>query len=104
LATLNASTRFGIRPVFVKGEFEDPREFAFEQWNSFSRIVAYHSVEGRPGLWSASQALDPNLRIESRRLNIDGFAATSMPKFNGDLNSVSFLAYDLTNLAYYIRN
>ena len=104
LAVLNASTKFGFRPVFVKGQLEHPSSFAFEKWNSFSRIVASRSSIEPPFLWSASRTLDPNLRVEIRSLNIDGFAGTSMPQFNGDLKSVSYLGYDLTNLAYYIRN
>jgi hypothetical protein len=104
LGVLNASTPYGIRPVVVKNALETPQDFAFEKWNSFSRIVAYPSAEGPPTLWSPSPALDRNVRVEERGLNIDGLAGTFMPRFNGDLESVSFLAYDVTNLAYYIRN
>ena len=104
LCVLNTSTPFGMRPIVVKSELENPRDFAFEKWNSFSRIVASDSVKRSPILWSASRTLDRSVRVESRSLNIDGWAGTYMPRFNGDLKSVSYLAYDVTNLAYYIRN
>jgi hypothetical protein len=104
LVAFNAGTRFGFRPLIVKGEVETPRNFEFEKWNSFSRVVALRPAEGPPYLWSASRALDQNLRVDSRTLNIDGFAGTVMPRFTGDLKSVTYLGYDVTNLAYYIRN
>jgi hypothetical protein len=103
IAALNATTKFGVRPVIVKDRLESPLQFAFEKWNSFSRIVAYRSSQELPFLWSASPTLERNRTVESRWVNIDGFAATVMPKFDGDLQSVSYLAYDVTNLAYYIR-
>ena len=37
-------------------------------------------------------------------MNIDGQAGTAMCRFNGDLQTVAFLKYDVTNLAYVIRN
>ncbi len=104
LGILNASTTFGIRPVMVKNHLENPRDFSFEKWNSFSRIVAYKSVKGPPAVWGASPIFDWKVRVESRNLNIDGFAGTHMPRFKGDLESVSYLAQDVTNLAYYIRS
>lgn len=104
LGVLNTGTKFGFRPIFVKGAVESPLSFEFEKWNSFSRVVAQKSFEGPPALWSASRTLDWNLPVPSRGLNIDGFAGTTMPRFNGDLKSVSYLGYDVTNLAYYIRN
>ena len=103
LGLLNATTRFGFRPLFVKDHVESPRDFAFERWNSYSRIVADQSEEGRPFLWSASRTLDPTLRVESRLLTIDGFAGSTMPRYRG-LESVEFLRLDMTNLAYSIRH
>jgi len=104
MAALNGSTRYGVRPLTVKGRFENPRDFAFERWNSFSRITASRSAISPPFLWSGSPTLDPKIRVESVRLSIDGFAGTVMPKLQGDLENVSFLGLDLTNLAYHIRN
>ena len=37
-------------------------------------------------------------------MNIDGDAGTAMYRFNGDFAVVEFLHYDVTNLAYRIRN
>src|SRR5581483_1540807 len=103
LGLMNATTSRGIQPIAVKNDFRSSN-FTIEKWNSFSRIMAYLPVVDFPQLWSASPTLDRHLRVEHVALDIDGMAGTVMPHFNGDLNSVSFLTYDLTNLAYSIRN
>ena len=36
-------------------------------------------------------------------LNIDGFAGTVMPRFLENTDTVDFLKYDITNLAYAAR-
>jgi hypothetical protein len=42
----------------------------------------------------------PHSTIEQRALNIDGGAGTALYRFNGNLESLGFLRYDVTNLAY----
>src|SRR5262249_15541590 len=39
-------------------------------------------------------------RVSQAYLNIDGSAATSMPHYDGSRDSISYLKYDLVNLAY----
>jgi hypothetical protein len=46
----------------------------------------------------------PRNEIDQRWLNIDGDAGTAMYRFDGNLEQVDFLKYDITSLAYYIRN
>ena len=41
-------------------------------------------------------------KVEQRWLNIDGEAATVMYRFAGDLQTMAFLRYDVTNLVYYL--
>jgi hypothetical protein len=40
--------------------------------------------------------------IEQRPMNIDGDASTVATRFTGDLETVEFLKYDVTNLAYHL--
>ena len=42
--------------------------------------------------------------IEQRALNFDGGAGTALYRFDGNLESLGFLRYDVTNLAYAIPN
>ena len=46
----------------------------------------------------------PDSTIEQRALNIDGGAGTALYRFDGDLESLGFLRYDVTNLAYAMPN
>jgi len=104
LAGLNAAISRGFQPLFVKGKAEHRGDIALERWNSYSRIIATKSKMEEPGLWGPSPTLPKGQMVEQRHLNIDGYAATTMPRFSGDDESVDFLRYDITNLAYRIRN
>jgi spermidine synthase len=103
LGALNMTSTRGLQPAFGKEGIELRDNFEHERWNSYSRVVAYRSRMEEPWLWGRSVTL-PGQRVEQRLLNIDGSAATYIPRFNGDLSSVEFLRYDITNLAYYARN
>ena len=103
-AILDASTYHGIQPVVVKDRVDNRMNVEYEKWNSYSRILSQHPVIGEPLLWAGSARMPTNLSVPERRLNIDGDAATTMFGFDGNLDHVSFLQYDVTNVAYAIRN
>jgi hypothetical protein len=105
VAFVNTATRSGLQPISAKfNRIEASSAFEFEEWNSFSRIAGSRTFQGPPVLWGASPTLSTGLLVEQRGLNIDGFAGTVMPRFTGDANSVDFLRYDITNLAYAARS
>src|SRR5215831_15597086 len=67
-----------LRPILVKNNIEGAGgadDAAYERWNSYSRIAEID-------------------------LNIDGMAGTAMFHYDGTRESISFLQYDLVNLAY----
>ena len=101
LALANSLVGQGIRPTMVKDDIERPERVSFEKWNSFSRITVDHSAASPPALWGASSRL-PAQQIEQRWMTMDGGAATAVYRFGGDLRDLSFLRYDVTNLAYAI--
>jgi hypothetical protein len=92
----------GIAPMVVKDGLEllPP---AAQQWNSFSRVRAQPEVNGKPAMWGPSPNMPP-VEVQQRGMNIDGSAGTAMYRYNGDIASLEFLKYDVTNLAYRIRN
>jgi hypothetical protein len=105
LAAANASTPHGLQPISAKfNVIESRSQRDFERWNSFSRVAVYRSRTMAPLLWGASPALPPGLLRDQRILDIDGGAGTAMPRFDGDPDSVSYLKYDVTNLAYFARS
>jgi len=77
----------------------------FEKWNSFSRVVVagQPDVPHRPFAWG----LSPKYRIPTlvRQLSvfIDSGACTVMTHYEGDVRSVDYLRYDITNFAHYFR-
>ena len=80
---------------------EGPADLAYDRWNSFSRITVSQNQTVPPAMFGASPHL-PRSTIEQRALNIDGGAGTAVYRFDGKLESVGFLRYDVTNLAYAI--
>jgi hypothetical protein len=92
----------GIGPIVVKDQLEKALPAA-QEWNSFSRIRAETAITQSPRLWGPSPKLPPG-EVSQRSMAIDGSAGTVMYRFDGDLNEVDFLRYDITNLAYWIRH
>ncbi len=104
LCIANSSTLRGLQPLFVKGAVEEVTQYEFVKWNTYSRIAAFFPRVGYPYMWGPSPLAPKDLRIAQRYINIDGDAATSMPRFSGDLDPLQFLNYDITTLAYSLRN
>jgi hypothetical protein len=97
---LNGLTPVGLRPVLVKDRLERSGLDRFEQWNSYSRVLATRPITGRPHLWGPSPKLSNDLVTQEALLNIDGLAGTSMHHYDGTRESIDFLRYDVVNLAY----
>ena len=100
LCLVNALTPVGLRPILVKDHMERSSLNRFEQWNSYSRIMATRPIISRPYLWGQSPKLPPELLTQQAAVNVDGAAGTAMYHYDGTLESIGFLRYDLVNLAY----
>jgi spermidine synthase len=83
---------FAVGPT--KGHENHP--VLFSKWNSFSRIGVY---EQPYGAWSLSARYKGPLP-ETRLMDIDSAAGTQILKFNGNLEDVSYLQYEMTALGY----
>ena len=92
-----------LRLIWVKGQQESRP--IYEQWNSFSRV----RVSGDPNEpeypfgWGLSPAYVSDKKVKQLHMNIDASAGTIMTAFEGNLNDLEYLRYDVTNLAHYIR-
>src|SRR5215510_6686136 len=75
----------------------------YEKWNAFSRIHV-REVGGQPFGWGLSPRYSAKRDIGQLYLDIDSGAATVITKFDGNLNAVEHLKYDVTALAHYLRN
>jgi hypothetical protein len=103
LAIANTLTSHGVRPTIIKDHLEAAADLAYDRWNSFSRITVSQNQTVAPSMFGASPRM-PDSIIEQRALNIDGGAGTALYRFDGNLESLGFLRYDVTNLAYAIPN
>ena len=72
------------------------------RWNTFSRVKVSYEDVGVPIIYGPSPTMPPFIASQ-RILDIDSSAGTLMYRFDGDLSKLDFLRYDITNLAYAIR-
>src|SRR5688500_6292016 len=103
LAIANTLTDHGVRPTNVKDHVETADKYSYDRWNSFSRITVSQHDSGPPAMFGASSNM-PRLDVDQRSLLIDGGAGTALYRFDGDLESLGFLRYDVTNIAYAVPN
>lgn len=82
----------------------EPRPL-YDKWNSYSRVrVTGHPDRLSPPIgWGLSQTLPSGIELNQLQLDIDVWAGTTMTRFTGDLEAVRHLAYDITNIGYYLR-
>src|SRR6185503_14954898 len=81
----------------TKGHTKD--RILFSKWNSFSRIGVYERTHGD---WSLSYKYDGPLP-DTRYMDIDSAASTPILHLDPDMASVQYLRYELTALAYHLK-
>lgn len=102
-----ANMQWGFYDVRVTKGRRQPPTLAL-QWNSFSRVEvvgtpASMTQERFPTGAGFSQRLDPNLRTTELMLRYDADAATEITRFDGDLNRLAYLRYDVASAPYQMR-
>jgi hypothetical protein len=87
----------------VKGKRE-PRPL-FEKWNSFSRIsvIGDPTQPSPPRGWGLSATYPRDRSVPQLALLIDASALTLLTAFDGRLETVEHLKYDVTNVAHWLR-
>lgn len=92
-----------LRILYIRGSFE--ARPLYEQWNSYSRV----RVNGDPNQvmvptgWGLSSRMPAGLRSRQLQMDIDVTAGTVMTAFDGNLDTLRHLRYDVTNIGYYLR-
>jgi hypothetical protein len=87
----------GFDVVDTKGHSGD--RVLFSKWNSFSRIGVYERTHTD---WSLSPAYKGTLP-DTRYMDIDSAASTPILHVASDLSNAQYLRYELTALAYYLK-
>jgi len=119
LAVINPSTGY-IKLRYSKGQNLENAEILLSRWNSFSRILvikdypAFLAKEtGATNLldpkeafrfynWSLSSKYDGPI-VPGLSLLIDDLAGSPLINFDGDLEKINFLRYDITSLGYHVK-
>jgi predicted membrane-bound spermidine synthase len=92
-----------LRVAWVKGTRE--ARPLFEKWNSFSRVT----VSGDPARltlpkgWGLSATYPRDRGVHQLALLIDASAGTVLTGFDGRLETVEHLKYDVTNVPHWLR-
>jgi hypothetical protein len=92
-----------FRIVYTKGDFE--ARPLYEKWNSYSRV----RVNGDPRqpeapyTWGLSPTYPADRRVYQLHLDIDIAAGTVLTKAATRPEDLDYLAYDVTNVGYYLH-
>ena len=93
-----------IRLKWVKGGQESRP--IYEKWNSFSRITVGGDPERmkKPIGWGLSSVYPSDRIVNQLLLRIDSTAETVITEFDGDLENLEHLRYDITNIVHFLRS
>lgn len=93
-----------LQLIWVKGRMEAPP--VHERWNSFSRIIvlAHPDGPGEPSGWGMSPTYPGGRDVNELYMNIDANAATTITEFDGNLENIRHLEYDVTNIVHFLRS
>jgi uncharacterized Tic20 family protein len=92
-----------LRLRWVKGGRE-PRPI-YEKWNSYSRIAVTGDIKKPQSIITEgiSVLYPPSRKARELHLTIDAGAETTLTAFDGNLDSVDYLKYDVKSFAHYLR-
>jgi hypothetical protein len=96
----------GVRIAALKGDMQNLEKTDGIYWNSFSRVDIGSAEEAAPFLWGPSPKFwrEWKTPLTQRWMRIDGDAGTTLFQFEGAREELDFLRYDLSTLAYGIRD
>jgi len=90
---------------YVKGEKQE--DILFDRWNSFSRVTVTDPGRDNPVPQVFTMGLSPVYQgpvPEQKFITIDGVAGTPLTRFDLDFNKLPYLFYEVTSLAYHLRD
>ena len=101
---LNASSRYGIEPIWAKGKVDSRDHLISEAWNPISRVTASGPYSADGTFMFGPSPLAPATATPFINLSIDSFADTPLYRRNSSGPSqFEFLNYDVTSFAYLFR-
>jgi hypothetical protein len=86
---------------WVKGVKEG--DLAHEKWSSYARVAIHREFLTKPLGWGLSDRLPKTAPVQQLYMDIDATAGTVLTRFDGRLEDLEYLKYDITNIAHFIR-
>ncbi len=102
LAFVNDLGANGLRIAWSKGNYRAPNEIVAERWTGHGLVTAHKPIFGRPQYWGEGQGAS-EISVSVIWMTIDGLAGTSMTNWDRQLESLDWIAHDVTSLAYHLR-
>ena len=102
LAALNASTLYGIQPIWAKGKIDRRDDILAEKWNAISRVKARRPIRGPAPFWGVSPVA-PVTTVDTIMLEIDNDAATWITRFSGNVAELDYMGHELASLPAELR-
>lgn len=96
------TTKNALRVTYPKGQILAPDSIAYEFWSIHGQVVAQHPFMGGPPFWGPGEGADRFI-VEQIGMAIDGAAGTVMTRWNGDVQALEWIPYDVTALPYELR-
>lgn len=92
-----------LRLLWVRAEIEPPN--LYEKWNSFSRVRVSGNPDGpaAPYGYGLSPAYASSRGARHLNMQIDMYANTVLTAFDGNLDDLDYLKYDITNFVHHVR-
>jgi hypothetical protein len=92
-----------LRIHAAKGEILE--NLLFERWNSYSHVAVFPNREPQPFGWGYGTAYHAEdfPTVEQHLLRIDADAGTVLTRFDGNLDRLGFLQYDVINSGYHLH-
>jgi hypothetical protein len=101
---LNASSRYGIEPIWAKGRVESRYHLIAEAWNPISRVTASGPYSSDSTYMFGPSPKMPATGADFIKLTIDSFADTPLyRRTQSGPSQFEFLNYDVTSFAYVLR-
>ncbi len=95
-----------IRLLWARGIPDLGIASLLDVWNSFSRIQVGGDMEKTepPFAWGFGRNVPLQQHVGQLRMGIDLTAGTVITRWTGDVESISFLKYDVANAGHYLRD
>jgi hypothetical protein len=90
-----------LKVRWVKERIES--RLVYEKWSSLGRVAVREQMIRTPVGWGLSENAPPARPVDQLYMDIDAAASTVLTRFDGDLQPLEYLKYDVTNLVHYLR-